>query len=382
MSISFADFGHTIEGSISSYSETVSNTLITQLTPFFIVCVTLYICIKGYMFMSGRAENSIPDTVISLMKIGFISYLLVNTGNYVKYGIDFIKSIEKSLISVLPTSSSVAAVKPEDMWGVLDNLWTTMDSGTQALLNCYEALDGWDFGSCLLMVASIFIYMIMAAYLTFAALGVIIVATLSLEIVLGFGPLFCGLLMFPVTRSWFDGWLKSCMTYVFTMAIMAAVVSLTILLMTNQINDFSDYVNLLSKNMDEGGFGKILTNLFVLLIVSIGLTTLIKQVPAMAAGVVGGVAMQAVGLGAMLSGVGSSIGGGALKLAGGAAFGGAIGAKLAGKEGAMNALAKTSSVFNGFGFAGRVAEAMRSDKNDNSDGMSKRAQRVIDAATK
>lgn len=379
MSISFTELGHTIEGSISSYSETVSNTLITQLTPFFIVCVTIYICIKGYMFMSGRAENSIPDTVITLMKIGFISYLLVNTGNYVKYGINFIKSIEESLISVLPTTSSVSAVKPKDMWGVLDNLWTTMDSGTQALLQCYKALDGWDFGSCLIMVATIFIYMIMAAYLTFAALGVIIVATLSLEIVLGFGPLFCGLLMFPVTRSWFDGWIKSCMTYVFTMAIMAAVVTLTILLMSNQINDFADHVKIVSENLGEGEYGELLTNLFVLLIVSIGLTTLIKQVPSMAAGVVGGVALQAVGLGAMLSG----IGGGAAKLVGGAALGGAIGAKLAGKEGAMNALSKTSSVFNGFGFAGRVADSMRTDKSDNnSDGMSKRAQRVIDAATK
>ena len=362
MSISFQSLGTTIQDGISTYSSSVSDTLITELTPIFILGVTIYICLKGYMFMSGRAENSIPDTVISLMKIGLISYLFVNTGNFIKYGVNFIKGTQDFLLKALPSSSST---KPTEVWTILDNLWETIDKGSQALLDTYTALDGWDFGSCLLLVATIFIYLFMAAYLTFAALGVLIIATISLEIVLGFGPLFCGLLMFPLTRSWFDGWLKACMTYVFTMVIMAAVITLIIMLMSDQINDFSDNVHAIAENMDEGGYSKLLNNLFVILIVSFGLTTLVKQVPSIAAGIVGGVAMQAVGLGSMLSGIGS----GAVKAATATTLGGAAAAKMVGMNNMAKSLANTAKYFGGRGLDGRTADAI-----------TKRAERAIKAA--
>lgn len=370
----FATIGEKLQTYIGTFSSDLSSTLITQLTPFLIVCVTLYICFKGYMFMSGRAENSIPDTVITLMKIGMIGYFFVNTGNYVHYGIDFIKSVQGALLGAIPHPGTSSITSP---WQQIDYLWETVLSGLDPMMECYSKVGIFDkFSFALMVTITLFLYLIIAAYLTFSCLGILILSTIALEIVLGFGPLFCGLLMFPLTRSWFDGWIKACLTYVFTMVIMTAVVALVISVMSTQITDFSTYIDSISKDFSSDQFKKLLNDLFTLLIISFAITTLIKQVPSMAAGVVGGVAMQAVGLGAMLSGVG----GGALKLAGGTAFGGAMAAKMLGKEGAANFLGKATSMFNGYGFAGRAAEAMSNGGKSNE--ISKRAQRVIDAATK
>ena len=48
---------------------------------------------------------------------------------------------------------------------------------------------------------------IISVALTFAATGVLIINEIALTLTLAFGPLFICCLMFPVVRSWFDGWI-------------------------------------------------------------------------------------------------------------------------------------------------------------------------------
>ena len=287
--------GTMLEDGISGYAEQISGALITNLSPVIFTCVSLYFLLKGWMFLTGRAEGAIADTVITAFKVALISMVGLNTGNFVSYGIGFINGAESLLMSVLPES-------PASCWTALDTLWSTIGDGVLAIWEMISKLDWDEIGYAFLLVLMLFAFFIAGAFLTLAGLGVFIIAKLSLVVILGFGPLFICCLMFPVTKTWFDGWIKACMTNIFTVVLLAAVISLVSTVFEERVSKISE---IFSMNFADGGAADILTALFTFIIVCFGLATLVKAVPSLAAGVTGGIGMGAVGLGQMLRGVGT-----------------------------------------------------------------------------
>lgn len=284
-----------LEDGISGYAEQISGALITNLSPVIFTCVSLYFLLKGFMFLTGRAEGAIADTVITAFKVALISMVGLNTGNFVSYGIGFINGAESLLMSVLPES-------PASCWTALDTLWSTIGDGVLAIWEMISKLDWDEIGFAFLLVLMLFAFFIAGAFLTLAGLGVFIIAKLSLVVILGFGPLFICCLMFPVTKTWFDGWLKAVMTNVFTVILLAAVISLVSTVFEERVAKISE---VFSMDFADGGAADILTALFTFIIVCFGLATLVKAVPSLAAGVTGGIGMGAVGLGQILRGIGT-----------------------------------------------------------------------------
>lgn len=289
----FEKLGIEIESYISNFSTDLSTTLIANLFPIISTCVILYLTLKGYLFLSGRAQGAISDTVITAFKIAIIAYIGLNTGNFINFGLGTLNSFESFLASSLPISSSTS-------WAMIDQLWLSIVDSVSGFMSIISKLGISNIGFAFLVVFIFIIYLFIAAILTTSALGVLIMAKISLILVSGFGPLFICLLMFPLTRSWFDGWLRACLTYIFTLVMMAALISLVIIIFEKQIQEIVTHLN--STNLGEKAAGtNLIIKIFGFLIICLALTSLIKMVPAMAAGIVGGVAMQAVGLGAMLT---------------------------------------------------------------------------------
>ena len=172
--------------------------------------------------------------------------------------------------------------------------------------------------------------------------------------------------MFHITRSWFDGWIKACLTYVFTMVIIAAIITLAIQVFEKQLAHIVA-VTQNTQSLQGGQFAIFLSSLFTFLIVCVAITTLVKAVPSIASGVVGSVAMQAVGLGAMLNGANK----GASNLVSGGAK---LGAGLASGLGAKNVASKLGDMSKKVGAAsGQTSAAM---------GMSGSALSALGAGTK
>ncbi len=295
----FESVGNMLEQGISGYSEQISAALIANISPVIFTGVSLYFLLKGWMFLTGRAEGAVADTVISAFKIALISMVGLNTGNFVSWAIGFINGAEELLSSSLPHGAAT------NTWRALDNMWQTIGQGVEAYFKILASLSWRDFGYALLLDLMIIIFFIAGVFLTLAALGVLIVTKLSLVVIVGFGPLFICLLMFPVTKSWFDGWLRSCMNFIFTMVMMAAVISLVTDVFADRMDVISKLVND-EVDVAEGGFANLMIGSFTFLIVCIGLATLVKAIPGMASGIAGGVGMGSVGLGRMVAGIGSN----------------------------------------------------------------------------
>ena len=141
-------------------------------------------------------------------------------------------------------------------------------------------------------------------YFMLFAVGYLLLYEIFLVMGLAFGPLFICSLMFTVTRTWFDGWLKAVVCWAFTLVAVAG----TLLLIDNifsariqQIVDFAEAA--------EGGkdFGVLLVNLGVFAVVVLAIATVVKSIPSFAAGLTGGVALQAASVAGMLQSFGRTM---------------------------------------------------------------------------
>ncbi|MFP3758061.1 type IV secretion system protein, partial [Cupriavidus sp. SIMBA_020] len=79
----------------------------------------------------------------------------------------------------------------------------------------------WDLLNALIIYAATLIIAIPAG-------AMVIVAKIMLTLMLGIGPFFIAMLMFPVTAKWFDSWFGQVMTYIMQIALVTTVLGMGI----------------------------------------------------------------------------------------------------------------------------------------------------------
>ena len=294
----FASFGEEVLNAISSFASQASSALIDEIRIPLLTCLTIYFLIKGYLITYGRIESPLSDFILTSGKILLVTYFGLNALNYVNDVIPAIRGLENMLVGILRLPGA-GSVDTQGAWTAIDDMWkqlmlvTNVALSTAGKVSVVSAFGTW--------LSLFFLGLLMAAIsvaLTFAATGVLIINEISLTLALAFGPLFICCLMFPAVRSWFDGWIKAVVTYVFCSVLVAAV----ILLVTNIFHSFAtDLLN--SLRAYESGRPLISVWLPVLKfsVLGLALTSLVKLIPSIAAAIVGGVALQAAGLGQMMN---------------------------------------------------------------------------------
>lgn len=294
----FASFGEEVLSAISSFASQASSALIDEIRIPLLTCLTIYFLIKGYLITYGRIDSPLSDFILTAGKILLVTYFGLNALNYVNDVIPAIRGLENMLVGILRLPGA-GNVDTQGAWTAIDDMWkqlmlvTNVALSTAGKVSVVSAFGTW--------LSLFFLGLLMAAIsvaLTFAATGVLIINEISLTLALAFGPLFICCLMFPAVRSWFDGWIKAVVTYVFCSVLVAAV----ILLVTNIFHSFAtDLLN--SLRAYESGRPLISVWLPVLKfsVLGLALTSLVKLIPSIAAAIVGGVALQAAGLGQMMN---------------------------------------------------------------------------------
>lgn len=286
---SFESLGTMIEDSISTFSSDVAAALIANITPIIFTCVLLYFTLKGFMFLTGRAAGAIPDSVVSAFKIALIGMFALNAGNFVHFGIGSINGLEDLLLSSIAPDAANA-------WQTCDNIWTaSLDSGLK-LIYLIAELDIWDMMAgdgivqTLMILLLALLFFIGAVILSILAFAIILLNKIGLAIALGFGPFFLCTLMFPLTRTWFDGWLKVVLTMVFTTIIMVAMLQLAAHIFEQQVIEVDRAI----EAKDE--YVSILDNVLAFLLMCLAFGYIFSKLPEIASGMIGGIAFTTPGL--------------------------------------------------------------------------------------
>jgi len=301
----FEAFGNQFKGYISSFATDTSTALINNLGSVVAVGLVMFVIVRSFMMMRENNYGAIYDIIVQMLKVGFIAFLALNTGHFTSYVIKALGYFQSGLMEAVSQGVHLGggALQISSAWGALDQLWLTFIKAFNLVWSLIGKFS-WITGApeILAMCIVTVILGLLSVYFTFSALGILLINEVSLIIFLGFGPLFLCTLMFPRTQSWFDGWIRSVITTIFTLVITTAVIMLFVKAFQGSVED----IQLAVKNpIVTKKLGTLFLPVMNFAVLSLAAATLVKLIPAISAGLTGGGRMDAPGIGQMLHGVGN-----------------------------------------------------------------------------
>ena len=322
MAGTFEAFGNQVRGTMAGFANSVSGEIISSISPIIYTGIMIYFFARAYQITTGRAEGAIPDLITQCVKIVLVAFFGLNAANFVTYVIPAVYGIENLLLNAISHATPGGGIN--NAWGAADQTWETFMSGFQAIYNIWSnsSWSVWSIGESI--ATSLFIILLMVLmlavciYFMFLAVGYLLLYEIFLVMGLAFGPLFICTLMFTVTRTWFDGWLRAVVCWAFTLVAVAGTLMLINGIFLERVQQVSDFAS-----AAEGGkdYGVLLVNLGVFAVVVLAIATVVKSIPSFAAGLTGGVALQAASVAGMLQSFGRTMaavtGGAMLGYAGG-----------------------------------------------------------------
>lgn len=322
MAGTFETFGNQVRNTLAGFANSVSGEIISSISPIVYTGIMLYFFVRAYQITTGRAEGAIPDLVTQCVKIVLVAFFGLNAANFVTYVIPAVYGIENLLLNAISHATTASDIN--NAWGAADQTWQTFMNGFQAIYNIWSnsSWSVWSIGESIatsLFIILLMVLMLVACiYFMFFAVGYLLLYEIFLVMGLAFGPLFICTLMFTVTRTWFDGWLRAVVCWAFTLVAVAGTLSLINGIFAERIDQITEFAI-----AAEGGkdYGVLLVNLGVFAVVVLALATVVKSIPTFAAGLTGGVALQAASVAGMLQSFGRTMaavtGGAMLGYAGG-----------------------------------------------------------------
>ena len=322
MAGTFEAFGNEVRSTMAGFAESVSGEIISSISPIIYTGIMIYFFARAYQITTGRAEGAIPDLITQCVKIVLVAFFGLNAANFVTYVIPAVYGIENLLLNAISHATTGGGIS--NAWGAADQTWETFMSGFQDIYNIWSnsSWSVWSIGesiaTSLFIILLMVLMLVVSIYFMFLAVGYLLLYEIFLVMGLAFGPLFICTLMFTVTRTWFDGWLRAVVCWAFTLVAVAGTLMLINGIFLERVQQVSDFAS-----AAEGGkdYGVLLVNLGVFAVVVLAIATVVKSIPSFAAGLTGGVALQAASVAGMLQSFGRTMaavtGGAMLGYAGG-----------------------------------------------------------------
>ena len=322
MAGTFETFGNQVRGTMAGFANSVSGEIISSISPIIYTGIMIYFFARAYQITTGRAEGAIPDLITQCVKIVLVAFFGLNAASFVTYVIPAVYGIENLLLNAISHGTTASDIN--NAWGAADQTWQTFMNGFQAIYNIWSnsSWSVWSIGesiaTSLFIILLMVLMLVVCIYFMFFAVGYLLLYEIFLVMGLAFGPLFICTLMFTVTRTWFDGWLRAVVCWAFTLVAVAGTLSLINGIFAERIDQITEFAI-----AAEGGkdYGVLLVNLGVFAVVVLALATVVKSIPTFAAGLTGGVALQAASVAGMLQSFGRTMaavtGGAMLGYAGG-----------------------------------------------------------------
>lgn len=322
MAGTFETFGNQVRGTMAGFANSVSGEIISSISPIIYTGIMIYFFARAYQITTGRAEGAIPDLITQCVKIVLVAFFGLNAANFVTYVIPAVYGIENLLLNAISHGTTASDIN--NAWGAADQTWQTFMNGFQAIYNIWSnsSWSVWSIGesiaTSLFIILLMVLMLVVCIYFMFFAVGYLLLYEIFLVMGLAFGPLFICTLMFTITRTWFDGWLRAVVCWAFTLVAVAGTLSLINGIFAERIDQITEFAI-----AAEGGkdYGVLLVNLGVFAVVVLALATVVKSIPTFAAGLTGGVALQAASVAGMLQSFGRTMaavtGGAMLGYAGG-----------------------------------------------------------------
>ena len=268
----FASFWTWLNGQLSDYIGANTARVAAALEPAVVTLATLYVMVWGYLHLTGRISEPFTEGLKRLLTVAVVLGIGVHLWLYNTLLVDtFYRA---------PAQLAAAVVGSAEPVAVVDAIWERGGSVAGYLWNNGGVFSG-DFGYYLAGASVWALVGLLCVYTMF----LIALSGIALAVLLALGPLFLALLLFEATRRFFEAWLAQLANY-------ALITVLTVLLGALLLQLVESY----AAQTAARGAAILTVDALNLVLVSVLVLLLMRQVMPIAAALAGGVALNSFGV--------------------------------------------------------------------------------------
>jgi len=265
---------NTVDAALNTYITTTATDMINFVTPIFTSLMIIWIAIWGYMMMFGKTSEPLTEGIYRILRIGLILTLGLTIGTYMDVVVDLFSKGPETIATIISGSKTGTAAT------TLDNLFTKVFNVSEAAWEKGGIMNG-NFGMYFIAI----IVLLVGAILTLFVAFLILLSKIMTTVLLAVGPLFFTMLLFNATQRFFESWLSMVMNFGFILILSSAIGKLITTIASEYVDSLGTNASALANLGDTG-----------MLCIVFGLCTLVvKQVPAVAAALGGGIALATQG---------------------------------------------------------------------------------------
>jgi type IV secretion system protein VirB6 len=220
----FRTIGEGADSALTNFVSNSSGAVITTVTLTAISLTTFYYVLNGFMIVMGKVDAPFQTFLMSAAKFMLIAAFALNVANYSTFVVSSVNGLEAGLTAAF--SGNAGTGLP-----ILEKVDTALGIGLDMANSQFSQASLRELTEIGAMVGDFIIAGIIAAstiIIVVPAGAMIIVAKVVLALMLGIGPLFIMLLMYPVTKQFFDRWLGMVITAIFQIALIGAILTMAL----------------------------------------------------------------------------------------------------------------------------------------------------------
>ena len=219
-------FVTTVDEKFASVAQNFSSELTNTLLPIFALFFSLYIMFKAIKLMRGENDILVVDLFFLFLKMALILSLGLGAEGYVEYVIPIVRNFGNDLSTLTGYS-----------WGKSSDIDALLKIYVQGASSSFSIINIVDQSQS---QSNMFIWLTKMLLLLFGVLPLFSLITffyifqnIALNVLLYFGPLFIGLLLFESTRGYFDRWLAAIFQFSILQVILLMMVNISIDIIDN-----------------------------------------------------------------------------------------------------------------------------------------------------
>jgi type IV secretion system protein VirB6 len=267
----FQTFWTWLNGQLASYIGANTAKVAAALEPAIVTFGAVYVMVWGYLHLTGRIEEPFATGLKRLITLAVVLGVAVHLWLY--------NSVIVDTFYQAPTQLAAVLVGTADPVTTIDAIWTSGGTVAGYLFSNGGVMHG-DLGSYIAGAVVWFLVGLLCVYTMF----LIALSSIALSVLLALGPLFFAALFFDSTRRLFEAWIAQLTNY-------ALITILTVLVATLLLQIVASYA---SQTVARGS-GLATVDSLNMVLVSVLVFLVMRQVMPIASGLASGVSLNSFG---------------------------------------------------------------------------------------
>ena len=285
----FLSLGNGLQNMFDTFARDVVNSFVADVLALLPAGLFLYFLVKGWLIMSGRSKDAFPDLIMNVGIMALIITLGISTIYTFELANGVVMWLESFLVSHMPEFPDTAEAQAllTSPWNWLDLEWNKFSTGLDGVTAAIDQIP-WDSpGLGMASALSWFVAYAGGAWFFFSITSIFVLNKIVITILIAFTPVFMALGIFPLTREFLQNWFKTLLAYTLALILVLVLGALFMHIFDGYSNNIQKALTLLEGGNAQGAWNMVNEALFVITMMSVIMSFVLRQIPAMAQGLIG-----------------------------------------------------------------------------------------------